>query len=250
MTKQLDLLDIQGNVIRAYGRFGYPVARYVFLNIRDAARGREFVGSITKRVTTSVNWGNGPGEIKQPDWTVNVAFTYQGLKELELPTASLIGFSPEFIGGMKKRRDILGDDGPSSPEHWDPIWQGNHEERQKDVHIFVALNARLPALLEASYAWLQGEIEKSIGGVVTLSGHVGDGGAVLDYQDVGIVMENGLPTAKEHFGYTDGIDDPIFEGVAYDADRVNGRGKQMEDGTWAPLATGEFLLGHIDEAKE
>lgn len=30
MTKQLDLLNIQGNVICAYGRFGFPVGRYVF----------------------------------------------------------------------------------------------------------------------------------------------------------------------------------------------------------------------------
>ena len=67
MTKQLDLLDIQGNVIRAYGRFGYPVARYVFLNIRNAESGRHFIGDITKKVTTSVNWGEGVGEIKQPD---------------------------------------------------------------------------------------------------------------------------------------------------------------------------------------
>ena len=250
MTKQLDLLDIQGNVIRAYGRFGYPVARYVFLNIRRSARGRDFVGAISRRVTTAIDWGNGPGEIKQPDWTVNVAFTYQGLKELELPTASLIGFSPEFVGGMKKRKDILGDDGASAPAHWDPIWQGNRETRDKDVHIFVSLNALLPALLEASYAWLQGVVEKFNDGVVILSGHVGDGDAILDYQDVKIVMENGQPTAKEHFGYTDGIGDPVFEGVPYDADRVHGRGKQMEDGTWAPLATGEFLLGHIDEARE
>jgi len=49
VTKQLDLLDIQGNILRAYGRFGYPVARYVFLNVRNAAKGREFVGEITKK---------------------------------------------------------------------------------------------------------------------------------------------------------------------------------------------------------
>ncbi len=250
MTKQLDLLDIQGNVIRAYGRFGYPVARYVFLNIRHSAAGREFVGEITKKVTTSVDWGDNPGQIKQPNWTVNMAFTYQGLKELEVPTASLIGFSAEFVAGMKQRKDILGDDGVSSPEHWDPIWQGNREERQKDVHIFISLNARLPELMEESFAWLKGVVEKYQGGVVILGGNRGDDGALLDYQDVKIVMENGKPTAKEHFGYTDGISDPVFEGMPHGAQSPNGRGKQMADGSWEALATGEFLLGHIDEAKE
>lgn len=250
MTKQLDLTDIQGNVIRAYGRFGYPVARYVFLNIRDSAIGRAFVGAVTKRVTSSVEWGDGAGQIKQPNWTVNIAFAYQGLKELDLPRSSLIGFSHEFVAGMKDRRDILGDDGPSAPNNWDPIWVGNRETREQDVHIFISLNARLPALLEESYAWLTNLVEEYKEGIVILGGHRGEDGELFDYQDVNVVMENGRPTAKEHFGYVDGISDPVFEGTPnYDLN-VEGRGKQMENGSWAPLATGEFLLGHIDEAHE
>ena len=250
MTKQLDLLDIQGNVIRAYGRFGYPVARYVFLNIRHSALAREFVGVVTKHVTTCVQWGDAPGQIKQPDWTVNIAFAYQGLKELELPRASLIGFSSEFVEGMKYRRDILGDDGPSAPENWDPIWIGNRKTREQDVHIFIALNAKSEIFLEKSYIWLKELITQYSDALVILGGHRGSDGVLLDYQDVQAVKENGRPTAKEHFGYTDGIGDPVFEGAPnYDL-KVNGRGKQLEDGSWAPLATGEFLLGHLDEAKE
>ena len=125
MTQELDLSDIQGHILRAYARFGYPKGRYVFLNIRHSARARQFVGRITQRVTTAVNWGSGPNAVLPPDCAVNIAFTYQGLKELELPRASLVDFSPEFIEGMKHRRDILGDDGPSSPERWDPIWRDN-----------------------------------------------------------------------------------------------------------------------------
>ena len=261
MTKKLDLLDIQGNVLRAYGRFGYSVARYVFLNVRNAAKGRAFVGAITKKVTTAVEWGDGPGKIKQPAWTVNVAFTYQGLKDLGVPRSSLVGFSPEFVSGMKERRDILGDDGPSSPKYWDPIWQRNRETRENDVHIFVSLNALggqgaewlkvAEQHRDEAYAWLQDEINKAEGGVVLLGGHRGDDGADLPYQDVRVVLDkNGAPTPKEHFGYTDGISDPVFEGVPYDERRVKGRGKQLPGGKWAPLATGEFLLGHVDEAKE
>ncbi|MEB0138950.1 MULTISPECIES: peroxidase [unclassified Undibacterium] len=268
MSHTLDLLDIQANVLRAYGRFGYPKARYVFLNIRHAARARSFVAAITARVTTAVAWGTGADEVPAPPWTVNIAFTYQGLKELELPRSSLIGFSAEFVEGMKHRKDMLGDDGVSAPEHWDPIWRENRETRDKDVHIFISLNAQAPqptsadlagiqqalaqseSNLQQAYAWLQSIIAASAGGVMVLGGHRGDQGALLDYQDVAVVLENGLPTAKEHFGYTDGIGDPVFEGVPYEAARVRGRGKQMADGSWAALATGEFLLGHIDEAHE
>jgi Dyp-type peroxidase family len=250
VTKKLDLLDIQGNVIRAYGRFGYPIARYVFLNIRDGGAGRNFVGEVTKKVTTSVDWGDGPGQIKAPDCAVNIAFTYQGLKDLELPRASLIGFSPEFAAGMKERRDILGDDGPSAPQHWDPIWRDNRVERTKDVHILITLNGQTPELLEQGHTWLRNVVAKYEGGIVILGGNRAEDDTLLDYQEAKAVMENGYPSAKEHFGYTDGISDPVFEGMPKDAQNVEGRGKQMDGQKWEPLATGEFLLGHIDEAME
>ncbi len=250
MTQVLDLLDIQGNVIKPYGRFGYPVARYVFFNVSESAAGRAFLGAVTRRVTTAVTWGEGPNRAKQPDWTVNVALSFQGLKELGVPMASLLDFSPEFAAGMKARCDILGDNGPSAPEVWDPIWQENRRTREKDVHLFVQLNARLPALLEEGYRWLQELAAQFADGVTQLGGNRGPDGSILGYQDVKVVMENGQPTSKEHFGYTDGIGDPAFEGLPENAQYVKGRGKQMADGSWAPLATGEFLLGHIDEAME
>ncbi|HEV7856043.1 MAG TPA: peroxidase, partial [Herminiimonas sp.] len=252
MQKELDLLDIQGNVIRAYGRYNFPFARYVFLNIRNGRRGRDFVGAVTREVTTAVKWDDGPNPIRKPPATVNIAFTYQGLKELELPRASLIGFSMEFVMGMKKRKDILGDDGRSAPEHWDPIWRDNREiDRDKDVHIWVSINGQTPAAMEKSYEWLQQLVVQSDDGVAILSGHRGDDGAEqLPFQDVHAVFENGKPTSKEHFGYTDGIGDPVFEGLPGRPERVIGRGKQMKDGTWVPLETGEFILGHKDEANE
>ena len=106
MTQQLDLPDIQGNIIRAYGRFGFPKARFFFLKINDGDRGRDFVGTITKRVTTSVSWGPPPkGVIPKPKAPINIAFTYNGLKALGLPRASLAGFPEEFAMGMKARKD-------------------------------------------------------------------------------------------------------------------------------------------------
>lgn len=252
MSKQLDLLDIQGNVVRAYGRYNFPFARYVFLNIRDAKRGRTFVGAVTEEVTTGVRWDDGPNPIKKPLSTVNIGFAYQGLKELEVPRASLIGFPMEFVMGMKKRKDILGDDGPSAPQHWDPIWRDNREtDRHKDVHIWISINGQSHLDVQRRYEWLQQLVHQSAGGVAILGGHRGDNGADhLPFQDVHAVFENGRPTSKEHFGYTDGIGDPVFEGLPGKPERVVGRGKQMRDGKWSPLATGEFILGHRDEADE
>lgn len=255
MTKSLDLMDIQGNVIRAYGRFNFPLARYVFLRIHNGKKGRAFVAAVTQQVTTSAHWAADPDNlspdtVKKPEVATNIAFTYEGLKALELPRASLVGFSPEFMEGMKARKDIIGDDGPSAPNHWDPVWHG------KQVHMFISLNAQTPEFLEAKYEWLLKLIEDSGDGVSLLSGHSGkDGVHDLPYQSANTLRDKVTSeyTNKEHFGYTDGIGDPVFEGLPHDPKKaplsVNGRGKQTVDG-WAPLATGEFILGHIDEAKD
>ncbi len=246
MTKLLDMADIQGNIIRAYGRFHFSKARDVLLRIDDGDSGREFVGEVTKQVTTSVKWKTDKapdGAIPKPRSTVNIAFTFGGLKALGVPTSSLSGFPEEFIMGMQARKGILGDDGPSAPEHWDPVW---HER----VHVLLSINGQSQDDVEARYRWVQGLIDASRSGVVLLPGHRGEGGRELAYQDSSVLYENGHPVPKEHFGYTDGISDPVFEGQPGNAYRTRGRGKLTDTGGWAPLETGEFLLGHPDEAME
>ncbi len=244
MTRELDLFDIQGNVIKAYGRFSFPVARYIFLRIHHGDKGQSFIAAVAKKVTTAVTWGDQPGQVPKPLATTNIAFTYSGLEALQLPQASLRGFPPEFVMGMKKRKDILGDDGPSGPVQWDPIWQG------EPVHVFISISGQQMQYVEERYLWLLDLIEQSQGGISLLAGHRGDNGADnLPYQDVKVIVEHGKPTSKEHFGYTDGIGDPVFEGLPDAPERVLGRGKQTDKG-WEPLATGEFILGHIDEAME
>jgi len=59
---------------------------------------------------------------------------------------------------------------------------------------------------------------------------------------------NGTANTKEHFGYTDGFGNPDYLG--FERSTQPGQGKLMPDGSWAPLATGELLLGYADEAGE
>lgn len=248
MTKALDLCDIQGNVVRAYGRFGFPIARYLLLNVSNGWGGRAWLTTMIPYVTNSATWGTGPDDAKRPKATLNIAINHAGLLALELPLESLNSFSTEFSMGMKKRKDITGDIGASSPEHWDPVW--SDDANHKAVHILLTLNAITPHALEDQYQWVTEKIEGSKGAVTLLDGHRGPNEQLLPYQEAHIIFENGLPTSKEHFGYTDGIGDPYFEGIQDAQARVAGRGKQMSDGTWQPLATGEFLHGHLDEARE
>ncbi len=244
MTQNLDLTDIQGNIVKAYGSFGFFKARYLFLRVDNGDKGRDFVARITSKVTSAERWN----KASAPSVTTNMAFTYSGLQALELPTASLVGFPADFVMGMSKRKDILGDDGPSDPEHWDKVW---HEA----VHIWISINGKSIEDIEERYQWITQQIDAS-GGVTLLIGHRGEDADGypsddLPYQDASVLYDaNGIPTAKEHFGYTDGIGDPVFEGQTNNEKRVIGRGKLTREGGWEPLATGEFILGHVDEAME
>lgn len=262
---KLDLHDIQGNIVKAYGRYGFPKGRYVFFSVCDRLAAREFVQALVPYVTTSSPWresgtksgsrtdpgASTSGAAPIPEVTTNLAFSYHGLRELGVPRASLQTFPDEFAMGMKARRDILGDDGASAPECWDPVWQS-----ADPVDIFVAIHGQDERCLELRYQEIVTLVERSQGGVKLLVGHRGeDGRDDLPYQAASAIYVDGVPSAKEHFGYTDGISDPFFKGTgAYEANVVGG-GKvthfpaDMRLG-WKALETGEFLLGYKDEALE
>ena len=278
MTFQLNLHDIQGNVTRAYGRFSFPFARYFFFQIRDPKAGRAFVDAVRREVTTSARW---PDDADRPTCTVNIAFTFMGLYWLEVPDRTLRGMPDVFISGMRARASILGDRDPgrtadADPDwdkDWDATWKGNRKDGtggRDDVHILVTLNAQSDTAgaapdtpdflarmkvphpdLDARTKWLKGLTNDGIV-LIEKNGRSGKdpfqaASAVFDEFD-GL----SLPTPREHFGFTDGIGDPVFKGQ-YPSDKektaVIGRGKRM-GGDWEPLEAGEFVLGHTGESQE
>lgn len=271
MTRNLNLDDIQGNVTRAYGRFSFPFARYFFLHIEDAVAGREFIDRIRGRVTTATRWTDGT----KPKVTLNIGFTFMGMYTLRLPTRTLQGMPEAFIDGMKARAFMLGDRDPNKTEDdagnwcakWDPIWQNNRvpgSGGKDDVHIWISMNAQLAELgtdtpvpeLEEQTEWLRqlcADLDQKVR-ILTTNGQNG----TEEYQAASAVFaemgDKKIPTPKEHFGITDGIGDPVFEGQyppEKEAVAVIGRGKWMnEKDGWQPLATGEFILGHPDESQE
>jgi Dyp-type peroxidase family len=246
----IDLHDIQGNIIKAYGRYGFPKGRYVLFTVNDGEAGRAFIQALTPSITTSAPWREGrKGASAIPKVTTNIAFTYRGLKTLGVPRASLQTFPDEFAMGMQARKEILGDDGASAPENWDEVWK-------KSVDILISINGQDDACLAERYQEVVALSEQSAGGVQLLRGHSGASGATdLPFQPATAIYEDGQPTAKEHFGYTDGIGDPFFKGAGSHDSNVIGGGKVTKlapEGRlgWEPLETGEFILGYKDEAFE
>jgi len=219
---KLNETDIQGFVLRGYNLL---FARYFFLHFEEPARARRLIEQLLPSITTGQRWDSG-----KPHSTVNIGFTHRGLSAFELPPATMISFPVEFQQGMRARASILGDTGRNAPEHWEHIWRGDR------VHAWLGVNGITPAALDARSAALRNLIDETRGAVV------------LDSQDAAGQIVDGRPTAKEHFGYTDGFGNPDYLGV--ERSTQPGQGKLMPDGSWAPLATGELLLGYADEAGE
>ncbi|HEY5723995.1 MAG TPA: hypothetical protein VIT45_16920 [Allosphingosinicella sp.] len=257
----VEYADIQGGILTAYGKQGFPWGRFGLFCVRDAAAGRAFIEKLRHGVTTAVRWPSrkqaipeGRLMVERPAVTLNIAFTYCGLKALALPTRTLRGLPDEFMDSMAGRSAILGDDTPNNPmSKWDEVW--NPEGRGSDVHILVMLNGTItldgkepPELKQA-----QDLIASYCDGhkVELLAGHKGPD---TYWQHLEAIKDEfGIPCPKEHFGFTDGISDPVFEGQypkQYEKDRAVGSGATDGEGNWRPLAAGEFLLGWPDEAQE
>jgi len=267
---QLDLADIQGNIHRPYGRFGFPYTRHLFYNILRPEAGRAFIQGLRPRVTTAQPWDRdeGTGVVIKPQITLNLGLSYLGMRALDLPTSTLRQLPDEFIDGMHCRSEILGDVEGSAPEHWDPIWRDERKQRDREVHLWVSLSIGADAagkplpILDDWMTWLDGLVTASKGGVSLLDGHGKDGKS--KWQDSCALMApigpNGamVATPKEHFGFTDGISDPVFRGQ-FDAQAEAlaaicggkiARGVYHEDTSWSALETGEFILGQVDEGQE
>jgi hypothetical protein len=150
MKITLDLHDIQGNIVFGYGRWGYPLSRYLLFKFNNGEKARDFVSALVPLVTSSAPLDKQNGGTPPPA-TTNIAFTYAGLTGLGLPDASMRSFPDDFRMGMKARRDILGDDGPSAPDKWDPVWQDH-----RSVHMLVTINGQSQKELDGRYEEIVG----------------------------------------------------------------------------------------------
>lgn len=253
MSTNIDLNDVQGNIVKGYGHYGYPKARYIFYQINNELAGREFVKDINPLITTGIPWeltAESGIDNTPPRVTTNIAFTYSGLKMLGVPQKSLQSFPEDFAMGMKQRKDILGDNDSSASANWDTIWQN------EAVHIWISINGKNEKDIETRYQQIFDFVKKSNKGIKQLLGHRGSNGKTdLPYQSASVIYKNNVPQASEHFGYRDGISDPYFAGSSGNPNRVIGGGKPTRgdpatrDG-WEPLENGEFILGHRDESSE
>ncbi|HZO61367.1 MAG TPA: Dyp-type peroxidase [Gaiellaceae bacterium] len=210
---QIDVNDVQGNVLRGYT---YPTAAYIFLRVDDVARGKALLARMLSRVTTGAAWEQAPPA------AIQVAFTYAGLERMGVAPEVLATFPEAFREGMAARAERLGDRGPAAPANWEEgLGTG-------EAHVLVTVWAGDNQQLEA----VRAELREA-------------GAAAAASTVVNETRAEALPEGKDHFGFFDGIAQPAVFGSGVEG--RPGDGQPDGRGAWRDVATGEFLLGYVDE---
>lgn len=224
MTK-LENEDIQGIVLTGFGRF--PYASYQLLTVVDRARAGEWLASRLEsdRITTVAGR-------KEATRVQNLAFTPAGLTALGIDKSALDSFDVGFQEGMafERKSQFLGDHGDSAPSKW--AWGAQVEDDDgesvptksvgKDPGKAVPIH-----LISIVFASEQGDLDHDLPAKA-----LKPLGEPLLSEPQGKAA--GGKFAKEHFGFADGLSQPILRGTK--------RAKEGQD-----VAAGEFILGYENE---
>ncbi|MHA4844603.1 Dyp-type peroxidase [Flavitalea antarctica] len=213
--------DMQALISRGYKEL--PAAKYLLLKIGDSKSARRFLSGLIDLVTCKDN--SPESEAAGTGWkfgrALNIAFTASGLVKLELPPSVMDTFSREFQEGMtfmhdgsevqRERSILLGDRGRNDPSNW--RW-GNKDH---PVDVMLLLYAKDKVTLKS---WEE-IVLKHCDGVT----------------DIGL-EETSPAQPFEHFGFMDGISQPIVKGFS----------KSDDNRPPAELVNaGEFILGFTNE---
>jgi Dyp-type peroxidase family len=203
----VDLADVQGIILRGYTT---SVARHLGLSVCEPGAARAFLAALVAdgdrsvpSITSAEQW------TVKPDCCVNLGITFRGLAALGVSAEDLASFPPEYTEGAAARAAKIGDTGTSAPAHWLP-WLAD-----PGPHLLLSLFAQSTDALDAAtkqleLAWSPGCTEIGRHDGAWLSGRVA------------------------HFGYRDGLSQPIIAGVP-----PSGLPDNLPR---APV--GEFLLGY------
>jgi hypothetical protein len=212
----IDPARTQGLVIRGYD---FRFTRYLALTVKAGAeaKARQFILNLAEgaqdwpRVTTAQQWA-----APAPNHTLNLAFTWAGLKALGVPDASLASFEQSFLAGAKARAGFLGDVGASGPDQW------RLDDRQ--FHVMLILYGASRELLDDDVKLLT-------------DGKSFTPGLLEGFEDPGPARtfeSQALDDRYVYFGYKDGIAQPHILGVEYPKD---------PDGGQVPTDPSAFMLG-------
>jgi Dyp-type peroxidase family len=205
----LELDDIQAAVL--YPRPSPYVGTLIFLRVDDRGEGRELLRRLIPTLVTAAPSAHDP---KRDAWAA-VAFTFQGLKALGVPSDDLATFPQTFRQGMAARADLLGDTGLNAPERWEPPL--GRVEAHIAIYALAPDASRLDAVLKSARA------------------------AIRDLTGVRAIWQQDTyqrPDERTAFGFRDAIGQPAIEGSG-----IPGSNPYEQ-----PFKPGEFVLGYPNES--
>lgn len=208
-TKFLEIEEIQGYVIDNYDPMLY--SRYDFLQVTDPAKAKHWLGEQALHLTTVEHAQQEMGKLKN---AFNIACTAPGLAALGMDSQNIDAFSKEFREGIvtPHRQRLLGDFGASDPKSW--IW-GNPDNDAIHVVLLIFGTDKDTCLTFAK----------------TLEDQYLNSG----FRKVRSIEGQTLEGNKEHFGFRDGISQPIIQGSG-----VKGPEHDI-------VKAGEFIMGYENE---
>jgi deferrochelatase/peroxidase EfeB len=217
MPSRIDKSDVQGLVRTAFNNMHQGC--YYLLRIEDAAAARKWLLSVVDLVNNAVEpSAKDPADRQQAARALQVAFTWEGLQRLGVPSSTSHGFSLEFQQGMagEPNRSIrLGDVAKNDPAGWQWGSPG------KVPHVLVMLFA-----VDDLEGW-KAEAKGSLWATA--------------FSKVLCLDTSHIEGDFEPFGYKDGISQPSI-----DWERT--RTPKCEELDFGNLsAAGEFLLGYPNE---
>jgi Dyp-type peroxidase family len=204
---ELERKDIQGLIVSSYKHL--PCAAFLLLQIRNAAAVRGWLARQVGNITTA--------EKKHSHFSMNLAFTHPGMQKLGLSNDTLATFSSPFQEGMAtaRRSQVLGDDDVNDPSNWE--WGSG----ARVIDVLLLLYAIDEPTLETQLAQRSPELAISGG-----------------FDVVKILHAGRQPNTHEHFGFNDGIGQPVMAGTGNKARQLKRTNHATE------LPAGEFLLAH------
>ena len=206
----LQLHEIQGNLLHPSL---FARTRHVFLRFNDSTGAKSWLKTLLPDVSTAEETSNLPNAV------INISFTYAGLEALDVDPLVLRTCSREFRSGGLGQADWIGDVGINAPQNWQSKFRPN--ECCNHVHCVLSIHARTAPGTDPNKfiedKW--NEIQPS------------------DNQAMGFIEQDDsflLPEDKEHFGFVDGISQPIV-----DTSQTN-----QEAYRWNSIPVGEFIHGY------
>lgn len=209
MNESVELHDVQGIIIKGYDKL--KAATFLLLEITDSTKTKQWLASQLPMVT------HADISTKTITTAVQLAFTYSGVAALNVPAEALKTFPPEFIEGMvtEHRSRMLGDLEDSAPDKWK--WGGTEKDFYS-IHLLLMLYATDDSTLQHFYTEQKNTLDAA--------------GLKIAYQ----LETSKLPKEKEHFGFRDGIAQPVMRGINHTSDNEANL-----------IKPGEFLFGYQNE---